>query len=84
MADTQLTSEERAELQLITSAKGVPPTDEQRLQLELLVTNAVNFLAVIYEVVPDNRDRSLAITAVEDALMRANRGVFTGEQPRGR
>lgn len=75
---------ERAEAQLNTAASGKPPTEEQRDSLLAVRNHAVGFLAAIFENVPDNRDRSLAITAVEDALMRANRGVFTGEQPRGR
>lgn len=74
----------RAEAQLSTAATGKPPTEEQLDDLATLRDHAVAFLAAIFANVPDNRDRSIAITAVEDALMRANRGVFAGEQARGR
>ena len=59
-----------------TAAGGKPPTGEQRLAVQL-IGEAVNALAlVITERAPDNRNREIALTALEDVQMRANRAIF--------
>lgn len=49
----------------------------QREALKVLLGNAQDFATSIYSLVPNGRDRSIALTALEDALMRANRGLFS-------
>lgn len=55
-----------------------PPTQEQRQAVAALRADAVEFAARIDAVCPDGRDKSLALTHLEDALMRANRALFAG------
>lgn len=62
--------------QFFTAASGKPPTDEQKEALKVLHGNVLDLATSIYMLIPYNRDRSLALTALEDVLMRANRGVF--------
>jgi hypothetical protein len=61
---------------LSAAATSAPPTDEQRDIVAALLEAAQNFESEILELLPAGRDRSLAITHLEDALMRANRAVF--------
>lgn len=58
------------------AATSAPPTDEQRHQVSVLQGTIVDLAAKIELVVPDGRNKELALTALEDVQMRANRGIF--------
>lgn len=61
----------------ITAAGGTPPTDDQR---KAVADNAASIVAAaeqIDAVAPDGRHKSLALTALEEALMWANKAVFS-------
>lgn len=52
-----------------------PPTMEQANDYVRLRQAAYDFAALIVELVPPGRQASLAVTAVEEAVMRANAGI---------
>jgi len=52
------------------------PNPEQKQALAQLLAKASEFEEAILALLPAGRDRSLAITHLEDSLMRANRAVF--------
>lgn len=63
-----------------TSQTGAPPTEQQK-QAHKAVTDAVVGLAeAIDTLVPDGREKSLALTHLEDALMRAGRGIYNTKE----
>jgi len=59
-----------------TAADGAPPTDEQREAVKQIRNATINLAAHIEGNVPSSRNKSLALTALEDVQMRANRGIF--------
>jgi len=61
-----------------TAANGTPPTQEQRTAVSRIQQSVIQLAEWIDGLVPDGRDKSIALTALEDVLMRANRGIFTG------
>lgn len=72
MAETKTPLEER----FSTAAGGNPPTDEQRNAVRQITENVINLASHIEAHVPAGRNKSLALTALEDVHMRANRGIF--------
>ncbi len=70
------TPEERAEARFFTAAGSPPPTEEQKFAVQELRSLVVDLGTQIEETVPNGRNKSLALTALEDVLMRANRGIF--------
>lgn len=64
-----------------TSVTGAPPTDEQRAIVTQLHARVVELAEYVDAVVPDGRDKSIALTSLEDVLMRANRAVFAHRPP---
>ena len=70
------TAEDRARGRFFTATTGQPPTDEQRAAVKA-INDAVIALAVVIEAnTPNSRNKSLALTALEDVSMRANRAIF--------
>lgn len=67
-----------AERLFFTAAGGQPPTDEQKATVAELRELVVALGAKIIESVPAGRNRDLAIDALEDVQMRANRAIFEG------
>lgn len=70
------TAEDRARGRFITAATGQPPTDEQRAAVKAINEAVVALAVVIDELAPSTRNKSLALTALEDVQMRANRSIF--------
>lgn len=60
-----------------TAANGKPPTPEQREASARLHAATVALAEVIEAECPGGRDKSLALTHLEDTLMRANRALYT-------
>jgi hypothetical protein len=60
-----------------TAANGKPPTGEQRAASGRLHAATVALAEVIEAECPGGRDKSLALTHLEDTLMRANRALHT-------
>lgn len=73
---TAPTPEDRARSRFITAAAGQPPTDEQKAAVRRINGLVVDLAIAIEETVPGARNRALALTALEDVNMRANRGIF--------
>lgn len=60
------------------AATSAPPKPEQVEKVRRL-QSCVRGLALLIDFeVPEGADKDLALTHLEDVLMRANRGVFTG------
>ena len=56
-----------------------PPNDEQVGRYETLRSSALNFAQIIVDTTPYSRDQSLALTSLEDCVMRANRAIACNE-----
>lgn len=70
------TAEDRARGRFFTATTGQPPTDEQRAAVKAINEAVVALAVVIEENTPHSRNKSLALTALEDVSMRANRAIF--------
>ena len=66
----------KAELRFFTASSGQPPTNGQKNSVAVLRQYTIELAAAIDEHVPESRNKSIALTALEDVLMRANRGIF--------
>jgi len=73
-----VSARQRMVARFVTAASGTPPTDEQKSAINMLQSAAVDLATAIEMLVPDGRDKSIALTHLEDTLMRAVRGIFTG------
>lgn len=79
MAESTLpepTAEDRASARFFTAASGQPPTDEQRAAVAAINAAVVALAVEIERHTPRSRNQSLALTALEDVSMRANRSIF--------
>jgi hypothetical protein len=79
MAESKLpepTAEDRARARFFTASSGQPATDEQRDAVRKLNNVVVELAVAIEELTPRSRNQSLALTALEDVSMRANRAIF--------
>lgn len=82
MAESTLptpTVEDRVEARFYTASSGKPPTDEQKAEVATLRSLVVALAVEIERNVPQGRNKSLALTALEDVQMRANRAIFDPE-----
>lgn len=74
------------DLDMVEAANGMrhhPPTSEDTVTAHELARSLVfGCLALLHEIVPASRDKSLMNTHLEDALMRANRAIAVNEGPR--
>lgn len=52
-----------------------PPKGDQALRYEMIRDRAHDFAAFINEKCPDSREKSLAVSHLEDAVMRANAAI---------
>lgn len=52
-----------------------PPKGDQALRYEMIRDRAHDFAAFINEKCPDSREKSLAVTHLEDAVMWANAAI---------
>ena len=59
-----------------TAADGDPPTEDQQHRVWQIKMATIQLAAYIDEFVPEGRNKSLALTNLEDTQMRANRGIF--------
>jgi len=56
-----------------------PPKNDQQIRYEMLRDRARNLAGFIDEKCPDSREKSLAITHLEDAVMWANASIARNE-----
>lgn len=70
------TAEDRARARFQTATTGRPASDGERASVKKIIEAVVALATLIEERVPSGRNKSLALTALEDVHMRANRGVF--------
>lgn len=78
MSET-LTPGERVAARFFTASAGAPPTDEQKVLVADLRELVIDLGLAIESRVPAGRNKSLALTALEDVQMRANRAIFDPE-----
>jgi len=64
------------ETRFTTAATSTQPTDEQLTAVKQLQDATINLAAHIETHVPNGRNKAISLTALEDVLMRANRGIF--------
>jgi hypothetical protein len=83
MTDTTSSARGRVEQRFFTAAAGKPPTDQQKLDVAKLRELIIDLGTAIEDRVPNGRNKSLALTALEDVQMRANRGIFDPDAQRG-
>lgn len=84
MPDTQITDAtvKQSVEQFFSAAEGREPTDDERALISSL-TYAVRRLGQeIIQNVPNGRNKSLALTALEEVQMRANRAIFDPQASR--
>lgn len=73
---TGTTREDHARQRFSTATTGAPPTAEQRAAVTTINDLVVQLAVAIDEHTPHSRNQSLALTALEDVSMRANRAIF--------
>lgn len=56
-----------------------PPKGDQATRYEMIRDAAHNFAALVNEKCPDSREKSLAMTHLEDAVMWANASIARNE-----
>lgn len=64
------------EQRFMTASGSQPPTEDQKTSVGQIQEAVVNLASHIEAHVPGGRNKSLALTALEDVHMRANRGIF--------
>ncbi|WP_157005710.1 DUF7681 family protein [Microbacterium trichothecenolyticum] len=64
-----------------TAATSAPPSDETKARIVAMRSHVVELAEYIEALVPEGRDKSLALTALEDVLMRANRAIYAHRPP---
>ena len=72
----QPSGRDAAEARFFTASAGQPPTEQQKLDVAKLRDLIVDLATGIEDRVPAGRHKDLALTALEDVQMRANRGIF--------
>jgi hypothetical protein len=77
----QPTADDRARARFFTASNGQPPTDEQRTAVRTINEAVVELAVLIEQLTPASRNQSLALTALEDVSMRANRAIFADGRP---
>ncbi|WP_420097154.1 DUF7681 family protein [Brevibacterium sediminis] len=70
------TAEDRSRDRFFIASTAQPPTDEQRAAVKAINEAVVALAVVIDESTPHSRNKSLALTTLEDVSMRANRAIF--------
>lgn len=71
------TAEQQADEQFFTSQTGRTATDSDKVLMALIGEKVKGLARTIYLDVPAGRNRSLALTALEDVQMRAIRAIFS-------
>ncbi|MET4703052.1 hypothetical protein [Frigoribacterium sp. UYMn621] len=70
---------ESVEARFFTATTGSPASPKQRIDVAQLREFTVALAIAIERRVPAGRNKALALTALEDVLMRANRAIFAPE-----
>ncbi len=70
------TAEDRARGRVLTAPTRQPPPHQPRAARKAINQAVVGLAVVIEEHAPSSRNKSLALTALEDVSMRANRSIF--------
>lgn len=67
---------ERMRRRFFSAVTSGPPTEPQKLAVIRIRELVIDLAAQIEVDVPTGRNKSIALTALEDVAMRANRGIF--------
>lgn len=76
MSNVPMTAEQMADFHLFNAKNGRKPTNREAKIIDDIQEQAKTLARTIFLDVPPNRNRSLAITALEDVAMRAVRAIF--------
>ncbi|MHB1000502.1 MAG: Acb2/Tad1 domain-containing protein [Armatimonadota bacterium] len=77
--DRDLSNVERTIMDLQNRFTYHPPKGDQAARYEIIRKAGLEFAMQIMRCCPDSRERSLAITSLEDSVMRANRAIAINE-----
>lgn len=58
-----------------------PPTEEQVFHANAVTNAFVDLMQTVLQFTPNGRDQAIALTAIEDAKMRAIKAIFSDEEP---
>lgn len=83
MSNVPQTAEELADFHFFNAKSGRKPTEREGKLIDDIQDQAKKLARTIFLDVPPNRNRSLAITALEDAAMRAVRAIFEPRAEQG-
>lgn len=76
------TARNQVEERFFTAATGKPPTEQQKLDVAKLRGLIIDLGTAIEDRVPNGHNKALALTALEDVQMRANRAIFDPQASR--
>lgn len=76
---TQYTPKESMLMRLQNSFRYHPPKDDQAERYEAIRSAALTFASFLVQATPESREQSLAITALEEVVMRANQAIAVNE-----
>lgn len=76
------TAEQLADYHFFNAKSGRKPTESEGLLIDAIQAKVKDLGRLIFLDVPSNRNRSLAIKALEDVSMRAVRALFEPDPPR--
>lgn len=76
------TAEQLADYHFFNAKSGRKPTESEGLLIDAIQAKVKDLGQLIFLGVPSNRNRSLAIKALEDVSMRAVRALFEPDPPR--
>ena len=70
------TTHDRITNRFVTARTGQPPTEEEKRAMARLHALVIELAVEIEDSVPVGRNKSLALTALEDVQMCVNRAIF--------
>lgn len=82
MSNTTIKAEDLAKHHIFTAKNGRKPTPAEGDVIDKIQDKARDLATLIFLDVPGNRNRALAITALEDAVIRSVRAIFEPDLPR--
>lgn len=81
----QLASIEKARQRFVTALNNpVAPTQEEKNRVEAITDSIIDQAAMLEFLLPECRDKSLALTALEEVSFRANRAIYLKDPIGGR
>lgn len=76
-----MTTNDEIQQRFFTAQDGKPATEQQKYSVRRIRDETITLARIIEVHVPAGRNKAIALTALEDVLMRANRGIFADQVP---